>query len=153
MTSVAVSLLLGASLLGADAQSTGWHNDYWVAKRACLRDGKPMLIVFDVAGDDQQQIHQASSRPQGSNAQLSDRYVRVHIDAGTEYGKKVAGFFRARQFPFTAVTDNRVKRILYRKTGSFSEGEWQAMLTGYQHGRQVTYRSSQSYRQPAYCST
>jgi hypothetical protein len=52
----------------------------------------------------------------------------------TEYGKKVAEVFHAKEFPHVAIIDKTGSMVIFKKTGQIDSAEWQKILTNNKAG-------------------
>lgn len=133
---VATSLLV----LTAGASGVDWIDDYGTALEAARAADRPLLVLLEHSDA-------AVKAAETSEADLLQNYVVCRVDVSTTYGKRVATAFKASLFPHTAVIDKKGKRILYRKSGDFTQDDWKQMLTTFKDGesssvRVVNYRTS-----------
>ena len=154
------AVVIAAGSLWAD--ESAWLDNYGEALKGARGSSRPLLIVLDRADT---QLHPVSFVPddkdQSSQEELLARYVLCRIDVDTAYGKRVADAFKVSEFPHSAIIDKTATRILYQKTGQFSDSVWTAALTAYQDGEQVQayqptvyYQPTQTYRNSSrYCRT
>ena len=121
-----------------------WHADYGKALAATRTDDRPLLIVLDApkTAAGKQQLDTA-----GEQAKLLAAYQLCHVDISTEYGKRVAKVFNAKQFPFTAIIDKTGSIVLHKKQGALTDAQWSKTLTTYKSGERSTLRyHSTGYR-------
>ncbi len=111
-----------------------WQADYGKALAATRSDHRPLLIVLDVPSDPNLAVESEKLDAKGEQADLLGAYQRCHIDVSTEYGKKVAKLFGAKEFPFTAIIDKTGSVVLCKKTGQLTEEQWRHILDTYQKG-------------------
>jgi hypothetical protein len=109
MVSTLTAALIALSSLTASAVSTGadavqWQADYGEALAATRQDDRPLLVVLDVPDDPKSAVETEQFEIEGEQGKLLESYQLCHVDVSTKYGKKVAEAFRAKQFPFTAIT-------------------------------------------------
>ena len=144
----AAVVLVGS--MTAATSSTTWQADYGKALAATRTDPKPLLIVLDDPSDPQLSFESKQLEMTGKHSGLLNAYRRCHIDISTDYGKKVAEVFGAKQFPFTAIIDKTGSFVLCKKSGQLSQSQWQETLATYQKGvrpssliRTTFYRGNQ----------
>lgn len=130
-----------AAALGAAPQQGGWQDNYSDALLAARADRKPLLVVLDKPGQPQQAMQQVS-HARAESSTLLENYHLCHIDVSTEYGRRVAGVFGAKSFPYTVITDRPAKKIIFRKGSAFSDAQWTATLADYRRGTRPVGLSS-----------
>lgn len=132
------SLSVAAVVVSSMAAATGpiqWQADYGKALAATRTEQQqPLLIVLDNPSDPKSSIESKQLEATGEQSNLLDAYQRCHIDVSTEYGKKVAEVFGAKEFPFTAIIDKTGSFVLCKKSGRLSESQWLETLATYQKG-------------------
>ena len=72
-------------------------------------------------GDPQEAVETEQLDTNGDQGELLGNYQLCHVDTSTEYGKKVAEAFRAKEFPFTAIIDKTGSIVLTKKEGQLSQ--------------------------------
>ncbi len=142
MVQFIVASVIAVSSIVATPESTQWHADYGKALAATRNDDRPLLIVLDVPSDPKSAIESVQLEATGEQSDLLGAYQRCHIDASTEYGKKVAQVFGATQFPFTAIIDKTGSVVICKKMGRLSNDEWQETLAKYQKGERRIQHTS-----------
>ena len=141
---VAISSLAASSVSGTT--DLEWQSDYAKALEATRHNDRPLLVVLDVPGDPQEALETKQLDTKGEQSALLGAYQLCHVDVSTEYGKKVADAFRAKQFPFTAIIDKTGSVVLVKKAGQISSDEWEETLATYQSGVQSTKTYTTLYR-------
>ena len=68
------------------------------------------------------------------NLAMQRFYQLCHVDVSTRYGKKVAEVFKVTSFPHTVITDKQGKKVIFEKSGQFSDAGWITTLSDYRHG-------------------
>jgi hypothetical protein len=152
---------IALSTLGVSAGSVDWQSDYGKALEASRADSRPLLIVLDNPSDPAATAKEDQLVAQGEQEELLNAYECCHVDVSTEYGKKVADAFKAKEFPFAAIIDKTGSIVLCKKTGKVSDAEWQETLATYQNGERTKaiqtafYRGKEgvnaSVQSPSYC--
>lgn len=132
LTVCAIAVTLAG--LGSAARSAEWSNDYAASYEAARRDQRPLLVLFEKPLDSEARITQVSLKADAINSALLKPFEVCRIDATTPMGEKLAESFRATQFPYVAITDKAVRRIVYRKSGQFTDSAWAATLTSHADG-------------------
>ena len=161
------SALLVASLLTVPSQSSTsggrWESDYGRALAKTRSAQKPLLIILDNPRDAEHRIEPVRLLKEQSadthSAALLEPYELCHVDASTEYGRRVAQVFKAQTLPYMAIIDKTGRKIIYRDSGRITEGEWQTALTTHASG-EITrvvpagyslLNQQQGFYDPSYC--
>ena len=129
-------MLAAVAALSADAPKADWHADYGVALEETKQENQPLLVVMDIPGDDAQSLDPELLKAEGGALPLA-KYALCHIDASTEYGKKVAEGFKVTEFPHVAIIDKSGSVILHRVEGDVEKAEWLSVLLKHQEGQRV----------------
>ena len=119
--------------VAASAPAATRHDDYTEALKAARADRKPLLVVLHNPQQSQQKLAQAS-HTNGEVGSLLDNYHVCQIDVSTPNGKRVASVFRATTYPYTVITDRTAQKIIFRKSGEFTDAEWIETLADYRRG-------------------
>lgn len=154
--------VIAFSSLGVSTDSADWQSDYGKALEASRADSRPLLIVLDNPSDPSAAAAEDQLAAEGEQEELLSAYERCHVDVSTEYGKKVADAFKAKEFPFAAIIDKTGSVVLCKKTGKVSDKEWQDTLATYQDGERSTKAMQTSFfrgtgevtssvQSPSYC--
>ncbi len=151
MNGVIATWMLAATLTGA-ATDGQWQTDYAQALAAAKADNKPLLVVLHKPDQPEQSIQQVSYVPTPEQDAVTGNYHLCKIDVSSPTGKAVADAFKATSFPQTVITDKRAEKIILRKTGAFSDGEWTTTLSDYRRGvRPISYSSTFTGAINGYC--
>ena len=151
MNGFVVIIALAASTYSAEQGPAYWISSYSNALDDARATRRPLLVVFQEPG---QSVHKLESpqdsedtntaltvnNVQSSNNGLLSKYTLCRVDVSTAYGRRVAGAFQVKKFPYTAITDRRARRIVYRREGGFTQEAWVNTLVAYQAGEQITPR-------------
>ncbi|NOY30137.1 MAG: hypothetical protein GXP28_08150 [Planctomycetes bacterium] len=132
---LSVSAIILSSIAAASS-SNSWQADYGKALAATRTDSRPLLIILDVPSDPKLAARSKQLETTGEQSELLGAYQRCRIDVSTEYGKKIAKIFGAKEFPFTVIIDKTGSVVLCKKTGQLTEEQWHATLATYQKGEQ-----------------
>lgn len=138
MTTTIVMLAATLGMVTAP-QGPEWHSDYGKALHQTRNDNRPLLMVIDRPADAEARIA-PELLTSAENADELQNYDLCHIDASTEYGKKVAKVFKAEEFPYVAVIDKTGSVILHSQSGAVSYDQWNSMLTKYEKGERLLRR-------------
>lgn len=138
MVQLLMTGVLAMSAIAAGANTAQWQSDYGKALAATRADDHPLLVVLDVPSDPESAAASDQLEAKGEQSELLGSYQRCHIDVSTEYGKKVAQVFAAKEFPFTAIIDKTGSVVLCKKLGKLSSEEWQETLAKYQEGESAS---------------
>lgn len=122
-----------AALTGSAQHADNWHADYGKALAETKQDNQPLLVVLDVPGDEAKRLDPSLLSAE-SGAFPLDSYALCHIDATTEYGKKVAAGFKVTEFPHVAIIDKSGSVILQRVSGDVTVAEWTKALKSHADG-------------------
>ena len=130
LTSVLVCI---ASSVLTNANSTKtielkWKKHYDSAKVEAQKSKRPLVVVIDKPDSKKEKIDETKLTNQDREKITKEKFELVRVDATTDYGKKVAAAFGATRFPYTAVTDDKSKRIVFRKQGQMSKNDWTLAL-------------------------
>lgn len=123
-----------SALLGAVTPEARWHHDYAEALGASRRDDKPLLVVLHQPNDPRHAVRQIGHATDVEQLSLLQNYHLCQVDVTTKTGQRVAAAFGAKQFPRTVITDKFAEKIIYSKTGRFSDGEWTLTLADHRRG-------------------
>lgn len=119
-----------AGALSADAGvGANWHADYADALAETKQEDHPLLVVIDKPSEEGKQFD-----PELLKQADAEAYALCHIDASTEYGKKVAEGFKVTEFPHVAIIDKSGSVILRRIKGEVTADQWTAALKAHQNG-------------------
>lgn len=129
--------VLAASSFAVSPQKASWQADYGQALAATKNDQRPLLVVLDSQADPKTALEPKLLTPQGEQAQVLKAYHVCRVDVASDYGKKVAQAFGAKQFPYTAIIDKTGSKVLFQKPGQMAEKDFQATLAKYQKGMSV----------------
>ena len=137
----AASTVLTNSSPGKTTTQLKWHRHYDMAKAVAQRAKRPLVVVIEKPDSAAEKIDDSKLTGKDRAKLTREKFELVRVDATTDYGKKVAAAFGARKFPYTAVTDQKSVRIVYRKAGQMSPKDWTLALarsTGDRLGQQRT---------------
>lgn len=122
-----IMLTAATTVTTLGANNLQWKSHYGTAKRSAQATQRPLVVVIEHSHE-QDQIDDGSLGNDSREILASKDFELVKVDANTDYGKRVALAFGAREFPYTAVTDDASKRIVFRKSGQMSESDWTLAL-------------------------
>jgi hypothetical protein len=128
---------LAASSLAVTPAKVQWQADYGKALAATRSDQRPLLVVLDNPADPKATVEAKLLAAEGEHGQVLKSYRLCRVDISTEYGKKVAEAFGAKQFPHTAIIDKTGSTVLFKKPGQMAGEEWQTTLAKFEKGEQV----------------
>ncbi len=118
-----VSLTTGF-LANAPDSKLRWNDDYGNAKQAAQSSQRPMVVVLENPENTGQRLDIDKLSDAHRDRLRSKQYELCRVNVNTAYGKLVAEAFGAKQFPYTAVTDDKSKWIVFRKAGQMSPLDW-----------------------------
>jgi hypothetical protein len=152
--------VIAFSSLGVSTDSADWQSDYGKALEASRTGEKPLLIVLDDPSNPAAAAEADQLEAEGKQEELLGAYECCHVDVSTEYGKKVADAFKAKEFPFAAIIDKTGSVVLHKTAGKLSDKQWQDTLATYQNGERTKaiqtsfFRGGEvtsSVQSPSYC--
>jgi hypothetical protein len=135
---------LALSALLAAPQQPQWETSYGKALEASRAADEPLLIVLDKPSSDDARLAPellSEGKIEGAESALLKSYQLCHVDVTTDYGKKVAKAFQAKDFPHVAIIDKTGKTVIFSKTGDIKTDEWQRILTRHKSGDKSLARS------------
>ena len=124
---LAVTLSTGF-LANAPELKLRWNDDYGSAKQAAQTSERPMVVILENPEDTGQRLDTDKLNDVNRDRLRSKQYELCRVNVNTAYGKLVAEAFGAKQFPYTAVTDDKSKWIVFRKAGQMSPLDWSHAL-------------------------
>jgi hypothetical protein len=127
---------LASSTLAVTPTKVKWQADYGKALAATRSDQRPLLVVIDNPADPQAALEPKLLAAEGEQGELLKSYRLCRVDVSSDYGRKVAEAFGAKQFPHTAIIDKTGSTVLFKKTGPIAGEEWHGALAKYQKGTQ-----------------
>ena len=168
-----MQVLLMAAMATANLAVTAtseleWSNHYANAKVQAASEHRPLLVVLEDSANPQGRFDERSLASRDSQVELLQHYRLCRMDVTTDYGKRVASAFGAKQFPFTAITDKSAQYITFQVNGAMSAEQWEQTLASRREGNVVTTSqpaegrveafkiitespSNGSYSAPSYC--
>jgi hypothetical protein len=138
---LAVAVLSASSLAMTPGKAT-WQADYGKALQATRSDQRPLLVVLDNPADPAASVEPQLLDAQGDQAELLKPYRLCRVDVTTDYGKKVAASFGAKQFPHTTIIDKTGKVVLFKQAGKIADDQWRNTLAKFEKGEQAKPVSS-----------
>ena len=109
--------------------STTWLEDYGTALQVARLTQRPLLVVLENPHDKNQRWGDVSDDER--LAGLLSKFELCRVDVTTDYGKQVAASYGATKFPYTAITDNRCRSVVFRGAGKASPEIWLQTLRAY----------------------
>ncbi len=128
---------LAITLMVAAPKAPQWEQSYGKALEATRAGEDPLLVVLDKPSSDDARIEPAllsENDAGGDNSKLLGPYRLCHVDVTTDYGKKVAKAFRAKEFPHVAIIDRTGSVVIFKKTGQIKQEEWKQILASHKFG-------------------
>jgi hypothetical protein len=160
MVNVLATATLAISMMAAAPKAPEWEQSYGKALQATRAGQDPLLVVLDKPGSDEARVEPAllsEDNASGDNSKLLSPYRLCHVDVSTDYGKKVAKAFKAKEFPHVAIIDKTGSVVIFRKTGQIKQDEWKQILTQNKSGERsspvshVTLKPTNSSSGGSYC--
>jgi hypothetical protein len=117
-----------ANLAVTTTTELDWSDHYANAKVQAAAEHRPLLVVLEDSANPQGRFDQQALASQDSQVELLHNFRLCRMDVTTDYGKRVAAAFGAKQFPFTAITDNSAQYITFQAGGTMSPEQWNQTL-------------------------
>lgn len=150
MNCLLITLAMVANTPTPTAREVLWVDDYGAALEATKEQQKPLLIVIDGSAQSNGQSRRVWATQEQEKAELLENYVLCHVDATTDYGKRVADVFKVKQFPFMAIIDKTGEKIIYRQSGQLDDSDWVAALDKHKRGESRTASRGRNGRSDCY---
>ena len=128
---------LAISMMATAPKAPQWESSYGKALEETRAGQDPLLVVLDKPGADGAQLEPSllsEDDASGDTSKLLSPYRLCHVDVSTDYGKKVAKAFHAKDFPHVAIIDKTGSVVIFKKTGQIKEEEWKTILTSHKSG-------------------
>ena len=132
MINFVATATLAIGLLAASPKAPEWETNYGKALEETRSGQDPLLVVLDKPSSKEARIEPAllsEDKATADNSKLLKPYRLCHVDVTTEYGKKVAEVFHAKEFPHVAIIDKTGSMVIFKKTGQIDLAEWEKILT------------------------
>jgi hypothetical protein len=133
-----MAAMAAASLGVTTTSELEWSDHYANAKVQAAAEHRPLLVVLEDSANPQGRFDQQGLASQDSQVELLNHFRLCRMDVKTEYGKRVAEAFGAKQFPFTAITDKSAQYITFQAGGTMSADQWQQTLATRKDGELVS---------------
>jgi hypothetical protein len=132
---------LAASTFAVTPAKVKWQADYGKALAATRSDQRPLLVILDNPADPEAAFEPKLLAAEGEHGQVLKSYRLCRVDVSTEYGKKVADAFGAKEFPQTTIIDKTGSTVLFKKLGQMAGEEWQTTLARFEKGEQMKVKT------------
>jgi hypothetical protein len=133
-----------------------WESSYGQALKATRAGHDPLLVVLDKPSSENARIEPeliSEDEADSADAALLKPYRLCRVDVSTEYGKKVAKAFKAKEFPHVAIIDKTGSVVLYRNSGDIDQAEWTKALKRHKSGERTLSRVTYTRRSKPAAST
>src|SRR6478672_3679653 len=137
MINFVATATLAIGLLAAAPKAPQWETSYGKALEETRSGQDPLLVVLDKPNSKEARIEPAllsEEKATSDNSKLLKPYRLCHVDVTTEYGKKVAEVFHAKEFPQVAIIDKTGSVVIYKKSGQIDQDEWKKILASHKTG-------------------
>jgi hypothetical protein len=145
MISVLATATMAIGLLAAAPKAPQWEASYGKALESTRAGQDPLLVVLDKPSSKEARIEPAllsEDTLSGETTKLLRPYRLCHVDVSTDYGRKVAKAFNAKEFPHVAIIDKTGSMVIYKKSGKIGQSEWKEILTSHKLGERPKAKSS-----------
>jgi thioredoxin-related protein len=123
-TLTAVLLVCGLNLC-----ESAWDTNYGEALKRVRTYDRPLFIVFDTAESELGNAARSGVFMNDSVEQtLTDSFVRLFVDIGTEEGRILAADFAVYEYPRIVVIDRSGEWQVYRRSGFHTADEVHSLL-------------------------
>lgn len=132
MVNFIATATLAISMMAAAPKAPQWDSSYGKALEATRAGQDPLLVVLDEPNSKDASVDPALLSEDNSSSDASKLlgpYRLCHVDVTTDYGKKVAAAFHAKEFPHVAIIDKTGSVVIFRKSGQVKADEWKEILT------------------------
>ena len=113
---------------GPTSVNPKWNSDYGKALEAARTAKRPLVVLIENPKMPEQSLDRRALSKVADSNKLLAKYELCNIDVTTDVGKRVAKAFGATQLPYTAVTDSKAQKVVYRGSGHRRPKQWIAML-------------------------
>jgi hypothetical protein len=145
---------LAISMMATAPKAPQWESSYGKALEETRAGQDPLLVVLDKPGADGAQLEPSllsEDDASGDTSKLLSPYRLCHVDVSTDYGKKVAKAFHAKDFPHVAIIDKTGSVVIFKKTGQIKEDEWKTILTSHKSGERPHLTMKPASESRPYC--
>jgi hypothetical protein len=132
-----MAALATASLAVSATENLEWSDHYAQAKVQAAAEHRPLLVVLENSQDPNGRLDEGQLVNDEAEVQLLQHYRLCRMDVNSDYGKRVAAAFGAKQYPFTAITDSSAKYITFQANGPLSPEQWQQTLSSRKDGQLI----------------
>lgn len=129
MTGMMASLAIAVSLTTSTPIDKKWEPDYGTALHKAQAEQRPLIVVLENPNNPAQSASKEALEDSHGRPELLDKFELCRVDVTTKVGKKVADAFGAKEFPYTAITDEKCRKIVHREVGRPAPGKWIAMIS------------------------
>ena len=141
MINFVATATMAIGLLAAAPKAPEWETNYGKALEETRSGQDPLLVVLDKPNSKEARLEPAllsENKSATESSMLLKPYRLCHVDVTTEYGKKVAEVFHAKEFPHVAIIDKTGSMVIFKKTGQIDSAEWQKILSSHKTGESAT---------------
>ena len=128
MNGLLTYLAIAVSLTQSTPIDKKWESDYGTALHAAQEEQRPLIVVLENPHDPAQAASKEALASGHGRPELLEKFELCRVDVTTKVGKQVAEAFGAEQFPYTAITDEKCRKIVHREVGRPAPGRWVAMV-------------------------
>ena len=142
VTQIALSMVMLFTnfLTNVQEDRLTWNRHYADAKRAAQTSKRPMVVVLENPTSPQEKLDVRKLSDTDRSILRQENFELCRVDVNTNYGKRVAEAFGAKSFPYTAVTDDESRKIVFRKAGQMSKLDWTVALAKSRIGGEAEHR-------------
>jgi hypothetical protein len=128
MKGILTSLVVVFGIAQSSSAAPKWETDYGTALHSAQTAERPLVVVLENPHDPAQSIDKEALTSGFGRPELLGKFQLCRVDVTTKTGKLVAQAFRAEEFPYTAISDQKCKKIIHRQAGRPTPRKWVSML-------------------------
>jgi len=128
MNGLLTTLMVAVNITQSTPLTSKWETDYGTALHSAQIAERPLVVLLENPHDPDQSVGKEVLENSHVRPELLDKFQLCRVDVTTKTGKLVAKAFGAEQFPYTAISDQKCRKIVYRHAGRPTAGTWIAVL-------------------------
>jgi hypothetical protein len=145
---------LAIGMMATAPRAPQWENSYGKALEETRAGQDPLLVVLDKPESDDARLEPSllsEDNANGDTSKLLSPYRLCHVDVSTDYGKKIAKAFKAKDFPHVAIIDKTGSVVIFKKSGQIDQDEWKEILASHKSGERPHLTMKPISQSKPYC--
>jgi hypothetical protein len=145
---------LAIGMMATAPRAPQWENSYGKALEETRAGQDPLLVVLDKPESDDARLEPSllsEDNANGDTSKLLSPYRLCHVDVSTDYGKKIAKAFKAKDFPHVAIIDKTGSVVIFKKSGQIDQDEWKEILASHKSGERPHLTMKPVSQSKPYC--